>query len=94
MSLDRFSFLQEKAANFRVFILGQSPDAEVTAQVDGFKPEMLLPTLTGVLLPALQARGKESLVDELLSHLTPADPVAVRAKILRYFDCFQEVLTQ
>lgn len=94
MSSERFTFLLEKAENFRTFVLGQSPDIEVTEQINGFKKDLLFPTLTGVLLPAVQSKGIDSLVDELMSHLKPTDPVAVRAKIKRYFECFYETLTQ
>lgn len=94
MSSERFNFLLEKAENFRTFVLGQSPDAEITQQIEGFQKDMLFPTLTGVLLPAVQAKGIDSVVDELMAHLTPADPAAVRAKVRRYFDCFYETLTQ
>lgn len=92
--LDRFAFLAEKAENFRVFVLGQQPDAELTAQIDGFRKELLLPTLTGVFLPAVEAKGIEGLADELMSHLTPADQVATKDKITRYLRCFHETLTQ
>ena len=94
MSSERFTFLLEKAENFRTFVLGQSPDAEVTQQIEGFKKDMLFPTLTSVLLPAVQSKGIEAMVDELMLHLTPTDPVAVRAKVRRYFLCFYETLTQ
>ncbi len=94
MSSERFTFLLEKAENFRAFVLGQSPDAEVTEQLRGFQKEMLFPTLTGVLLPAVQSQGIDGVVDELMLHLTPTDPVAVKAKLRRYFECFYEVLTQ
>jgi len=93
-SSERFTFLLEKAENFRTFVLGQSPDAEVTQQIKGFQKDLLFPTLIGVLLPALKAKGVDSLVDELMSHLTPTEPVAVRAKIKRYFECFYETLAQ
>jgi hypothetical protein len=94
MSSDRFTFLLEKAENFRAFVLGQNPDAEVLEQLNGFQKDLLFPTLTGVLLPAVQSRGFDALVDELMTHLTPTDPIAVRAKVRRYFDCFYETLTQ
>lgn len=94
MSSERFTFLLEKAENFRVFVLGQCPDAEVLEQLNGFQKDLLFPTLTGVLLPAVQSRGIDSLVDELMMHLTPTDPAAVRAKVKRYFECFHETLTQ
>jgi hypothetical protein len=94
MSSERFTFLQEKAENFRVYVLGQSPDNETIQQIEAFRKDMLLPTLTGVFLPAVQLRGIEGLVDELMLHLTPTDAAAVRAKITRYFECFHETLTQ
>ena len=94
MSSERFTFLQEKADNFRNFVLGQSPDTEVMNQINGFQKDLLLQTLTGVLLPAVQIRGIDNLVDELMSHLTPTDPIAVRGKMKRYFECFIETLTQ
>ena len=91
---DRLAFLQEKAANFRAFILGHSPDAELSAQIEGFAKDLLLPTLTTVLLPAWQSKGKDAIVAELMTHLTPADPAAVKAKVERYFQCFYDTLTQ
>lgn len=93
MSSDRFTFLAEKAENFRTFLLGQSPDQTVLNQIEGFGPDMLIPTLTTVLLPTIHTLGKEHVLNQLLSHLTPADPAAVRVKIERYLDCFCEVLS-
>ena len=92
-STDRYAFLHEKADNFRQYILGQRPDAELTAQIDGFRKETLLPTLTTVLLPMIRTRGIPALADELMTHLTPTDPAAVRAKLQRYLECFNAVLT-
>ena len=81
---DRFTFLCEKAENFRTYVLGQHPDSELAVQLDGFKKEMLLPTLTTIFLPSLKAQGLDALVNELLSHLTPEDIPAVRCKLERY----------
>jgi hypothetical protein len=89
---ERLPFLKEKAENFRAFVLGQNPDAELTAQIETFRPEMLLPTLTTVLLPAIGVKGIEGVVDDLMAHLTPTDAVAVKGKLLRYIKCFYEVL--
>jgi hypothetical protein len=60
---DRLPFLKEKAENFRAYILGQNPDADLTAQIESFRPEMLLPTLTTVLLPAIGVKGIEGVVE-------------------------------
>lgn len=91
---ERLPFLQSKAENFRAFVLGQHPDAELAAQIDTFRPEMLLPTLTTVLLPAIAVKGIEGVVDDLMAHLTPSDPGAVRGKLVRYVTCFYEVLLE
>ena len=91
---DRLPFLKEKAENFRAFILGQNPDAELSAQIESFQPHMLFLTLTTVLLPAIGAKGTEGVVKEIMTHLSPEDPDAVKVKIERYIKCFYEVLTE
>ena len=91
---ERLPFLKEKAENFRAFLLQQSPDAELTAQIEGFKPDLLLPTLTGVLLPTIAIKGIPGIVSEMMAHLTPADPDAVKDKLTRYLHCFQDVLLE
>ena len=91
---ERLPFLKEKAENFRAYILGQHPDAELSAQIEAFRPNMLLPTLTTILLPAISLKGIEGVADEMLTHLTPAEPEAVKEKIKRYLSCFYEVLLE
>ena len=91
---DRLPFLKEKAENFRAYILGQNPDADLAAQIEAFRPEMLLPTLTTVLLPAIGVKGIEGVVDEMFSHIKPDEPEAVKAKLTRYITCFYEVLLE
>ena len=89
----QLDFLTEKAENFRAFLLGHSPDAELAARIDGFRPDQLWTTLTTLFLPAVATIGIEGVANEMLSHLTPADPAAVRDKTTRYLTCFYEVLT-
>ena len=91
---ERLPFLKEKAENFRAFILGQHPDAVLNAQIEAFRPEMLLPTLTTILLPAIALKGIDSVAEEMLTHLTPAEPEAVKGKLVRYITCFYEVLLE
>ena len=91
---ERLPFLREKAENFRAFVLGQKPDLELVAQIDTFRPEMLLPTLTTILLPAIGLKGIDGVVDELMSHLTPTDAFVVKGKLVRYITCFYEVLLE
>ena len=69
---ERLDFLQEKAENFRAFLLGHSPDAELAARIDGFRPDQLWTTLTTLFLPAVATIGIEGVANEMLSHLTPA----------------------
>jgi len=91
---ERLPFLIEKAENFRAYILGQNPDADLAAQIEAFRPDMLLPTLTTVLLPAIGVKGIEGVVCEMLLHIKPDDPVAVKTKLTRYISCFYEVLLE
>ena len=86
------AFIQQKAENFRQFLLGQNPDVALVAQIEGFKKEAVMGTLATLLLPGLALRGSAALADELLIHLKPADSAAVKAKIERYFECFQQAL--
>ena len=69
---ERLDFLQEKAENFRAFLLGHSPDAELAARIEGFRPDQLWTTLTTLFLPAVATLGIEGVANEMLSHLTPA----------------------
>ena len=85
-------FIQQKAENFRQFLLGHNPDSVMIAQIDGFKKEALMGTLMTVLLPGLALRGSGAVADEILAHLKPVDVKAVKAKIERYFECFQQAL--
>lgn len=91
---ERNSFLREKAENFRAFLLGQHPDADLTARIEGFRDDMLLPTLTTVLLPAIAVRGVEGVAIEMMTHLKPEDASTVKAKLERYITLFYEVLTE
>ena len=85
--------LWQEPQNFRAFLLGHSPDAELAARIEGFRPDQLWTTLTTLFLPAVATIGIEGVANEMLSHLTPADPAAVRDKTTRYLTCFYEVLT-
>ena len=89
-------FLTEKATNFRTYLLNNKPDAELSASIKGFEPDMLMTTLYTVFLPGVSLRGLQALTDELTGHLdlTDADAVSVRDKVSRYLQCFYEVLTE
>ena len=91
---ERLPFLREKAENFRAFVLGQNPDADLIVQIKTFQPDMLFITLTTVLLPAISTQGIDGVVKEIMTHLSPEDPDAVKVKIERYIKCFYEVLTE
>lgn len=79
-------FLQEKALNFRSFLLQQEPDETLLNLIDTFRTDMLVATLYAVL-----AREQEA-INELLSHCKPKDEGATRSKIERYMACFRECL--
>ena len=79
-------FLQEKARNFKAFLLEQDPDETLLNQIELFNAELLVVTLYAVL-----AREQEA-ISELLSHCKPKDEKAVRTKMERYMACFRECL--
>ena len=89
---DKITFLQQKAENFRQFLLGQNPDSTLIAHIEGFKQETLMDTLKNVLLPGLVLKGSSAIADEIIQHLKSDDPAQTKAKIERYFDCFQQTL--
>jgi hypothetical protein len=92
-TVSKLSFLEGKAANFKKFVLGFSPDDEVKAYIDTFKPELLVQTITTVLLPIVQLGQVDSSVDELVKHLTvPASELdAVKTKLKAYLMMFNDV---
>ena len=79
-------FLQEKAQNFRAFLLQQEPDETLLGLIDSFRSEVLVATLYAAL-----AR-EQDVMNELMSHCKPKDPLKAREKIQRYMDCFRECL--
>ena len=87
-------FLQEKAANFRQFLVDNSPDDELKKQMTAYQPTLLLPTITTLLLPMAAAGLLPQAVDEILSHLTPTDSEAARDKIRRYLEMFVSVIQE
>ena len=86
-TVSKLQFLEGK------FVLGFSPDDEVKAYIDTFKPELLVQTITTVLLPIVQMGQVDSSVDELAKHLTvPASELdAVKTKLKAYLMMFNDV---
>jgi len=93
-TVSKLSFLEAKAANFKKYVLGFSPDDEVKAYIDTFKPELLVQTITTVVLPIVQLGQVEVSVDELAKHLTVPAPEldAVKTKLKAYLMMFHDVL--
>jgi hypothetical protein len=85
-------FLQEKAVNFRRFLEDNNPDDHLKAQMTLYQPALLLPTITTLLLPMAAAGLLPQAVEEILSHLSPADVDAARDKLTRYLNLFTEVV--
>ena len=92
-TISKLHFLESKAANFKKFVLGFSPDEEVKTYINSFRPELLVQTITTVLLPIVQMGQVDSSVDELAKHLTvPASELdAVKTKLKAYLMMFHDV---
>lgn len=84
-------FLQEKAANFRRFLQDNKPDEELNKQMAMYQPALLLPTIATFLVPMAASGLLPQAVNEIMSHLTPADPDATREKLTRYVEMFVDV---
>ena len=93
MPEDRFAYLKDKVANFRIFILNHNPDDIVLEQLKAYEPDTVIATIATVVLPMIALRGIPSVALELFSHLRPPkgqDRIDVIHKIERYLHCFQE----
>ena len=86
-------FLQEKADNFRKFLTANNPDAELEQQMKSYQPSLIVPTVATFLVPLYMAGQLNIAVNDILSHLSPADVEATRNKVTRYLECFIETVT-
>ena len=86
-------FLAEKAKNLRTLLAGFAPDAEASKWMSAFDEKLLLPTILLYLVPLHKAGKLEATAMEVLKHLTiPEDRVPdIRARMIKYFQCFVEV---
>ena len=90
----KLEFLKSKAQNFRTMLNSYSPDADVQKLMSGFNEALLLPTITNYLLPLKQSGKLNEISGQVMGHLSvpEAESDAVRAKIIRYFECFCEAI--
>ena len=95
-TVTKLSFLEGKAINFKKYIEGFAPDAEVRSYIDSFKPEMLVHTISTIIVPLVKLGQVETTVDELCAHLTiPETQVAEgKAKLKQYLHMFHDVLLE
>lgn len=92
--VSKIDFLQAKALNFLKYIKGLSPDAEVQQYIDGFHPEVLIQTISTVVVPIVAMSQIDSSVTELMSHLKVPDDqkTEVKKKLSAYLQMFNDVL--
>ena len=86
-------FLLEKATNFKKYLESFSPDEELQAYIDGFKPESLNTTIMTVVLPIVSSGETKKAVVELMNHLTvpEKDKANVFNKFVAYLEMFYKV---
>ena len=88
-------FLEQKASNFKNYLLQYQPSKEVVDYAESFSKESLIPTILTSLVPVVSSGSQGALADSLLEKLVLKDEeerVAVKEKILAYFNCFYTVV--
>jgi hypothetical protein len=90
----KLKFLEEKADNFKNYLLDLKPDDEARKYIETFEPQLLVSTITNIIVPIVQMGGVEESADEILKHLTVPDGKTeeVKKKICRYIHMFNDVL--
>ena len=86
--------LHEKATNFRQYLHSLNPNEEATQMLASFDTAHVLPTVTFKLLP-LRITGKiPEVADAILEKMNPPEEqkAAAKDKIMRYLNCFCEIV--
>ena len=91
----KIEFLTAKAKNFRDYISRYDPAPEVTAYINNFREEMLIPTLLTIVVPIVRSKTTDDAVRDLMKKMTvpEAESEEVAKKITRYMEMFAEVLS-
>ena len=92
----KLAFLEGKAQNFKKYIESLNPSAEAKTYIDSFQPELLVHTITTVIVPMVKLGQVETMVDELCTHLSVPDTnlPATKKKLQAYIQIFNDVLLQ
>lgn len=87
-------FLEEKATNFRNYLMQFQPSEEVVTYADSFSKESLIPTILTKLVPIVSTNSQDSVADSLLEKLIVKEEQkqTVKEKILAYFNCFYSIV--
>jgi len=91
------TFLEQKAENFKNYLLQFSPSQEVIDYANNFSKETLIPTILTTLVPVITSGSQGAVADSLIEKLVVKDEQerqAVKDKILAYFNCFYTVVMQ
>lgn len=92
---DKQAFLEEKAKNFKAYLESYSPDDTLKAYIKKFDPKTLNLSIQLLLLPVVVSGTEDAAATQLLSSLQvkPDEVAEVKAKLIRYFRMFVDVIT-
>lgn len=68
-TVTKLQFLEGKAHNFKNYLLGFNPDEEALKYINSFEPQMMVGTISGVIVPLVQLGQVSEAADEILKHL-------------------------
>ena len=91
--MSRIDFLNEKASNFRAYILEHSRAPETESFLNQYQNDSISSLVATHLLP-LYALGQLDVAVTQVVTACKNDAPEFRAKILRYFTCFVECLAE
>ena len=87
-------FLEQKALNFREYLLKYKPAPEVQAYIETFNKDKLIVTLLAIVVPIVKAGAASSAVTDLMKKLTVPEEEApeVAERLKRYLEMFANVV--
>lgn len=87
-------FLEQKAINFRDYLLKYKPAPEIQTYIHSFHRDKLIMTLLAVVVPIVKSNTTASAISDLMKKLTvPESEVPeVADKLKRYLEMFASVV--
>ena len=92
-TVTKLQCLEGKAHNFKNYLLGFNPDEEALKYINSFEPQMMVGTISGVIVPLVQLGQVSEAADEILKHLKvpEAQTADVKKKLGAYIQMFNDV---